>query len=91
MTSRATMRETLRSRGIGPGTLSLAEAAAYVGLSPNTFLTEVAAGKMPAPIDLKSRRKLWPKAALDRRLGATQTDETALQAAIAEAIETYGA
>lgn len=55
----ASVRERLAARGILPGALPLEEAAAYVGLSVNTFLVEVAAGTMPAPLPLKARRKLY--------------------------------
>ena len=43
-------------------------AAAYVGVSPNTFAGLVAAGRMPPPIDLGIRRNVWDRAAIDEVL-----------------------
>lgn len=60
-------------RGIQPGGLSLAEAAAYVGVSPNTFLREVRAGTLPGPLPLKARRRVWSRDALARAVGAADT------------------
>ncbi len=57
-------RETLSRRGIQPGTLPLADSAAFVGVSPNTFRKEVAAGRLPPPLPLASRRRLWSIAQL---------------------------
>lgn len=50
-----------------PRRLSRAQAAIYVGLSPTSFDAEVAAGRMPHPID-RGRRKLWDRVAIDRVL-----------------------
>jgi predicted DNA-binding transcriptional regulator AlpA len=50
-----------------PRGLSLAQAAAYVGLSPNTFKFHVDAGKYPQPASV-GRRKLWDRKALDLAL-----------------------
>lgn len=90
MSTTAATREAMRRAGIEPGTLTLAEAAAYCALSRNTFLSEVAAGKLPRPLDLACRRKVWSRAALDRALGGPLT-ETArpIEAEIDEAIESY--
>lgn len=68
MTSTASLREDMARRGLLPGALPLDEAAAYVGLSRRTFLKEVAAGKLPKPIALEGRRKLFSRIALDRHL-----------------------
>ncbi len=46
--------------------LSREQAAAYVGLSPNAFEHEVAAGTFPAPARLgRVRRRLWDLEAID--------------------------
>ncbi len=74
MTSTRARREELVRQGMQPATLPLAEAAAYVGLSPQTFLTEVKAGFMPQPLPLRSRRKLWAVAALSRACGSSSSD-----------------
>lgn len=60
----------------GPRLLSREQAAAYVGLSPETFLKEVLAGTFPHPFPLrKAKRKLWDKAELDRALDSRLTVE----------------
>ena len=88
MATVAAMRETLSRRGIAPATLSRAEAAAYVGLSLNAFLAEVAAGNLPKPLPLKCRRKLFSRADLDRVLG--KSDPAAnVEQEIAAAIDGY--
>lgn len=51
-----------------PRLLGRKMAAAYVGLSPNSFDAEVARGTFPAPVKVACRRKLWDRVALDRRL-----------------------
>lgn len=62
-------------------------AAAYVGLSPNTFDQEVRAGTFPGPFPLtKTRRRLWDvralDAALDRAMGIkTGADDRAARKA----------
>ncbi|MGE0024832.1 MAG: helix-turn-helix transcriptional regulator [Hyphomicrobium sp.] len=73
MATRRAIREDLSRRGIQPGGLSLDEAAAYVGISPNTFLAEVEAGTLPGPLPLKARRKVWSRDALARAIGAADT------------------
>lgn len=82
------MRDALARRGIMPAGMPLAEAAAYMGLSPNTFLAEVAAGNLPPPLPLKCRRKVWSRAALDAALGAGVTSEPTAED-IDAAIEAY--
>lgn len=62
--------------GVAPRLLSREQAAAYVGLSPETFLAEVAAGTFPRPFPLKrTRRRLWDRAEIDRALDARRTVE----------------
>ncbi len=51
-----------------PAVLSRREAAAYVRLGVRTFAREVKAGRLPPPLDLACRRKLWSRAALDRAI-----------------------
>ncbi len=50
-----------------PRRLSREQAAAYVGLSPTTFDIDVAAGRLPQPLQ-RGRRKLWDRAAIDHKL-----------------------
>lgn len=50
-----------------PRALSLHQAAAYVGLSPNTFNTQVIAGVYPKAVTF-GRRKVWDRKALDQAL-----------------------
>lgn len=89
MTSTAAQQQHLRAVGVEPATLKLADAAAYVSLSPNTFLREVAAGTMPPPVPLASRRKLWSRAALDARVGGRKAAPDPIERQIDEAIERY--
>jgi predicted DNA-binding transcriptional regulator AlpA len=62
-----------------PRGLSRAQAAEYVGVSPNTFDQMVSEGTLPSAIDLPShRRKIWDKLALDavlNRLGGYDAAE----------------
>ena len=51
-----------------PRLMGRRRAAAYVGLSPNSFDAEVSNGTFPAPVSLSCRRRLWDRVALDRRL-----------------------
>ena len=52
-----------------PRLLCKESAAAYVGLSPNAFEAEVAAGTFPEAFRLRTvRRALWDVRALDRAL-----------------------
>lgn len=49
--------------------LNVDQAAAYVGLSADSFMVEVAAGTFPGPVALRRvRRNLWDRMALDRAL-----------------------
>lgn len=48
-----------------PRGLSRIEAAAYVGVSPNTFESMVKDGRMPRP-KVVNRRRIWDRAGLDR-------------------------
>jgi predicted DNA-binding transcriptional regulator AlpA len=60
---------------IQPRLLSRDEAAVYVGLSPNAFDAEVAAGTFPAPFKLaKIRRLLWDVRALDLAMDRAMTE-----------------
>ena len=74
-----------------PATLSRMEAAAYTGLSPNTFDAEVAAGHYPQPLPHKARRKLWSKAALDRVINPEQPAPVTVDEDINKAIDNYAA
>lgn len=65
-------RDSLSRRGIQPGTLPLADSAAFVGVCPNTFLKEVKAGRLPPPLPLASRRRLWSIAQLRKATGESQ-------------------
>jgi len=59
----------LATGGVAKRGLSIEEAGAYVGLSASAFAKEVAAGRFPGPMPLRSsRRKIWDRAALDRAL-----------------------
>jgi predicted DNA-binding transcriptional regulator AlpA len=51
------------SRGWG-----LAEAAAYLGLSPARFERHVAEGLLPRPLPLGRRGRVWDRLAIDRAL-----------------------
>lgn len=64
-----------------PRLVSREIAARYVGLSPNSFEAEVAAGTFPGPLPLgQTRRRLWDlralDAAIDRAMGL-KTDRRA--------------
>lgn len=72
--------------GITPRLLPRDKAAAYVGLSPNTFDRQVAAGTFPAPFPLTGlRRRLWDvralDAAIDRVMGIKADDRATRKAA----------
>jgi len=68
--------------GLAPRFLSVAQAAAYVGVSADTFLEEVALGWWPAALrrGAKGRRLTWDRLALDaaadRRSGLAAPPET---------------
>lgn len=64
----AALPPTLAPRG-----LSRAEAAAYIGLSTSKFDALVAAGSMPRPKTVGSR-KLWDRFALDAAFDALPDD-----------------
>jgi excisionase family DNA binding protein len=71
MPSAATMpaaRVRLTEAGLTPRGLSQAEAAAYLGVSAKTFRRQVKAGRLPGPMPLSSRRRVWDRAALDAHL-----------------------
>lgn len=55
---------SLPPRGLREG-----QAAAYVGVSPETFRAEVKAGRMPQPVRM-GRRIVWDRVALDRAFDA---------------------
>ena len=81
--TRAEAQASLLAKGIAPRGLTLAEAAAYVGVCDKTFKKLVAGGKMPAAHSITGR---WDRVALDRVYGPT-TSEEALRAEIEEAID----
>ena len=54
--------------GITPRLLDRQAAAEYVGLGATTFDGEVQAGTLPGPVQFACRRRLWDRAALDKRL-----------------------
>ncbi len=60
----------LAAGGIQPRGLCLEEAAAYVGMSAHTFHQEVTAGTMPAPMNLRTRPRIWERPALSRSMDA---------------------
>lgn len=65
---------------VKPRLLNRHEASLYVGLSPNTFDRQVAAGTFPAPFPLTGlRRRLWDvralDAAIDRVMGIKAKDD----------------
>lgn len=65
MVNKSAESEAVENR-IRPRLLSREEASAYVGLSPNAFEREVAAGTFPAPVQLAQvRRRLWDIKAID--------------------------
>jgi excisionase family DNA binding protein len=53
---------------ISPRCLSVAEAAAYVGLSSGAFEKAVSDGRIPGPVKLGSTRRVWDRARLDQWL-----------------------
>lgn len=63
--------------GAWPRGLGLERAAAYAGVSPNKFLSEVEAGLWPKP-ETRGGRKIWDRVQLDRawdrRQGNLQVD-----------------
>jgi hypothetical protein len=60
---------------IAPRLLSRERVAAYVGLSPNAFEAEVAAGTFPGPFPLRrARRLLRDIRALDAAIGPVIRD-----------------
>lgn|SRR5262245_13948851 len=62
-------RDKLLKIGIKPLAVSADEAAAVCGMSQNQFLKEVAARRLPPPLDrLLSKRKLWSLKALERAI-----------------------
>jgi predicted DNA-binding transcriptional regulator AlpA len=66
--SKESSLQKLAQAGLKPATLDLAAAAAYLGMSVKAFQREVAANRLPPPINISSRRKLWSIRALDRFL-----------------------
>jgi excisionase family DNA binding protein len=62
---------------LAPRLLSREQAAAYVGVSPNTFDEMVKAGKMPQPKIIWGKRKGWDVRELDRAVDNLPTAGTA--------------
>ncbi len=50
--------------GAWPRGLNCEQAAAYAGVSPNTFLTEVKKGLWPKP-EARGHRRIWDRLAID--------------------------
>ena len=50
--------------GAWPRGLNCEQAAAYAGVSPNTFLTEVKKGLWPEP-EARGRRRIWDRSRID--------------------------
>jgi predicted DNA-binding transcriptional regulator AlpA len=48
-----------------PRWLSIADASAYLSISQNVFRQWVTAGKMPQPIQVHIKRRLWSKSLID--------------------------
>ncbi len=62
--------------GAWPRGLNCEQAAAYAGVSPNTFLTEVKNGLWPKP-EARGHRKIWDRRRIDEawdRLDETEGD-----------------
>jgi predicted DNA-binding transcriptional regulator AlpA len=90
MTTTRAARDALTRKGIAPAGLPLEEAAAFIGISRNSFLKEVEAGTLPKPLPLTTRRRIWSRAALAQAIGAEGArDERAIGDEIDKAIETY--
>lgn len=67
-------RAALASLPGWPALLGADQAAAYCGISRNTFESLVDKGRFPRPVKLPIRRKLWQRSALDSALGADDFD-----------------
>lgn len=66
-----------------PRWLDMHAAAAYIGLSPDTFRRRVKAGKLPAPSDRLGARLLrWDRAALDAAMTPAAPSRRPLTGAI---------
>ena len=57
-------RATRMPYGAWPRGLSVDQAAAYAGVSPNKFLAEVEQGLWPKP-ETRGRRKIWDRCEID--------------------------
>ena len=57
-----------------PRMMKLATAARYCDLSPPAFLGEVAAGRLPLPVEL-GKRDHWDRLALDKALAILSGEE----------------
>jgi predicted DNA-binding transcriptional regulator AlpA len=66
-----------------PRGLSEPQAAAYVGVSPDTFRAEVKAGRLPQPVRL-GRRVVWDRLALDRAMDALSALDRAERGVLTE-------
>lgn len=51
--------------GVAVRCLSKAQAAAYIGVSPNTFARMVQSNEAPRPIQISQRRLVWDVKQLD--------------------------
>ncbi len=68
--------------GAWPRGLSREQAAAYTGVSPNTFVAEVKRGVWPKP-EARGHRRIWDRLAMDRAWDSRQeTDGDAIMEAI---------
>jgi predicted DNA-binding transcriptional regulator AlpA len=68
-----------------PALLSAEQAAAYCGVSRESFATCVDAGLFPGPVDLPIRRRLWSRAAIDAALTSEPVDDYDAGRAVHEA------
>ena len=61
----------------GPETASLTEVAARLGIARSTCYDLAAAGRLPLPVIALGRRRVVPRAALDRLLAGERDEEPA--------------
>jgi predicted DNA-binding transcriptional regulator AlpA len=84
--NKAEARARLEALGLQPRGLALEEAALYVGVSPQLFLRQVAAGELPKPRQF-GRRKVWDRIALDRTMSGEAASSDTRRDPIMESID----